>query len=909
MKWLNEIARAFLNKGYLPEGITAEERVQQIAEAFEGNLTRMGMDKEQASTIAEKFYTYFQKGWYSMSSPVWANYGLQRGLPVSCFGCVPEDNMEDIIEAMGETAEQARFSRFNNYADFEAIYESNYPSPSSYLNETSQLIRGGGGTSGYFGKLRERGAPISSGGFTHGAVHFMQAFQSLANIISQSNVRRGFFSPYLDADHPDIDEFLDIGTEGSEIQNMTTGVVVSDKFMKDVEKGNGDARKIWAKILKRRSELGYPYIMFGDNANNNKPEWYADMPILASNMCVAPETKILTREGYVEIGNLDGENVSVWNGKEFSNVTVVKTGENQKLLKVTTSTGQTLEATPYHKWYLADGTEIRTGELKPGMKLQKFDLPVLKNSFSHRVKNAYAQGFYSGDGCEVDGKARVYLYGEKQSLLPQFSDCIFGNLTIQEDFNRIYFKASLNPNKSFVPYGDYDYYDKLRWLAGLFDSDGCVLNNNGSPQVQVASVNQKFLQDVQLMLQTLGCKSSISKVRDEGEYYLPKNDGGGDKELYPCQTVYRLNVSTHSLNILLMLGLRTFRLDLSECKKTNREASRFVVVESVEDLGRVDDTYCFNEPVRHMGMFNGLLTGQCSEIMLPSNPKETFVCVLSSMNLLHYDDWKDTDAVEILFYFLDTVNEEFVRKGSKMPFIQRAVRFASRHKALGLGVLGWASYLQSNMIAFESREAAKLNYEIFELLDEKTKKASRQLAQWFDESPVTRGTGYRNATRMAIAPTKSSSAILGQVSPSIEPYWSNYYIYDLAKIKMTFKNPYLEALLEERGMNTRTVWKQIGDADGSVQHLDGLTPEEKEVFKTFAEIRSKSVIDQAAARQDFIDQGQSLNLMIDPSLSAKEVNALVFYAWELGIKALYYQHGINAAQAAARNLNCVACEA
>jgi len=187
-----------------------------------------------------------------MSSPVWANYGLKRGLPVSCFGCVLDDDMNSIIESMGET---------------------------------SQLIRNGGGTSGYFGELRGRGKPISGGGFTHGAVHFMQLFQSIANIISQSNVRRGFFSPYLDIEHADIDEFLNIATEGNEIQNMTTGVVVGDEFMNRVKDGDEDARKIWAKVLKRRSELGFPYIMFRDNANNNKPEWYADMPIVASNMC------------------------------------------------------------------------------------------------------------------------------------------------------------------------------------------------------------------------------------------------------------------------------------------------------------------------------------------------------------------------------------------------------------------------------------------------------------------------------------------------------------------------------------------------------------------------------------------------------------------------------------------------
>jgi len=157
-------------------------------------------------------------------------------------------------------------------------------------SEMGELMANGGGTAGYFGALRPRGAPIKDKGYSSGPVHFMQMFDTLSKVVSQGSVRRGFFSPYLDIEHPDIDEFLNIGTEGNEIQNMTTGVVVGDEFMNRVKDGDEDARKIWAKVLKRRSELGFPYIMFRDNANNNKPEWYADMPIVASNMCKHPCT-------------------------------------------------------------------------------------------------------------------------------------------------------------------------------------------------------------------------------------------------------------------------------------------------------------------------------------------------------------------------------------------------------------------------------------------------------------------------------------------------------------------------------------------------------------------------------------------------------------------------------------------
>ena len=304
-----------------------------------------------------------------------------------------------------------------------------------------------------------------------------------------------------------------------------------------------------------------------------------------------------------------------------------------------------------------------------------------------------------------------------------------------------------------------------------------------------------------------------------------------------------------------------------------------------------------------------LMSNNKAEIMLPSTSEETFVCVLSSMNLLHYDKWKDTDAVEVLFYFLDTVNEEFVRKSKNVPFIERARNFAKRHKALGLGVLGLASYYQSKMIPFESKEAARLNYEMFKLLDERTKEASKQLATWFGESEVTKGTGYRNATRIALAPTKSSSFILGQVSPSIEPIWANAYIHDLAKIKVTVKNTYLMDLLDKHGTNNNEVWDSIMRRDGSVQHLDFLSDNEKAVFKTFAEINPETIINLAAVRQDFIDQGQSLNLMIDPQTPAKEINRLMYLAWESGLKSLYYQHNINAAQALLRSKTCEACQA
>jgi ribonucleoside-diphosphate reductase alpha chain len=299
----------------------------------------------------------------------------------------------------------------------------------------------------------------------------------------------------------------------------------------------------------------------------------------------------------------------------------------------------------------------------------------------------------------------------------------------------------------------------------------------------------------------------------------------------------------------------------------------------------------------------------CSEIMLSSTPDESFVCCLSSMNLLHYDEWKNTDAVEVMAYFLDSVLDEFIEKASKIPFMERAVRFSENQRAIGIGATGWHSLLQAKGIPFESLEAKWLNTEIFENMNNASLEASKKAAKEIGEPPLLEGYGERWTTRHAIAPNTSSAFILGQVSQSIEPFKSNYYVKDLAKFKHSVRNRDLEKVLEKHNNNTEETWESVLKNNGSVQHLTFLTQEEKDTFRTFGEISAKETVIQAAQRQKFIDQGQSLNLMIPPKTSAKEINQLLIFAWESGIKTLYYQHSTNAAQAFYRKLNeCTNCE-
>ena len=300
----------------------------------------------------------------------------------------------------------------------------------------------------------------------------------------------------------------------------------------------------------------------------------------------------------------------------------------------------------------------------------------------------------------------------------------------------------------------------------------------------------------------------------------------------------------------------------------------------------------------------------CSEIMLPSTEKESFICCLSSMNLELYDEWKDTDAVKLAIYFLDAVLSEFIEKTEGNFYLTSARNFAIKHRALGLGVLGYHSYLQRNMIPFESFEATQFNAKAFKQIKEQAESASRELANIYGEPEIMKGYGMRNATLLAIAPTTSSSAILGQTSPGIEPFSSNYYKAGLAKGNFIRKNKYLSKLLAEKDIDNEETWRSIMLNHGSVQHLEELTPHEKAVFKTFKEISPMEVVSQAAQRQKYVDQAQSLNLQIPSTMPVKDVNFVILEAWKKGVKTLYYQRRSSVSKELMVNfVNCSSCEA
>lgn len=542
--WLNDKSLKFLERGYLREGVTPLARFRQIGDKAESILGIKG--------YSDKFYDYLGRGWYSLSTPILSNFGAGRGLPISCFGTYVPDTMDGILRANAEVGMMSKY---------------------------------GGGTSGYFGDVRPRGSKISTGGYSDGSVHFMGLFDKTIQVTKQVDVRRGAFAAYLPIEHGDIEEFLDIKGEGSQIQSILTGILVRDEWMQEMIDGDESKRDLWAKVLKSRNDKGIPYILFEDNINNNAPD------------------------------------------------------------------------------------------------------------------------------------------------------------------------------------------------------------------------------------------------------------------------VYKLN----------------------------------------------------NIKIRASNL--------CTEIALTSNEEESFVCDLSSMNLKYYHEWKDTDAVQTLIYLLDAVMSDFIDLTAEIPFFEKARNFAINQRALGLGVLGWHDFLQQNMIPFDSMDAMRMNAEIFRTIQDKAWEASTELAKLFEEPPLLKGFGRRNVTLTAIAPTLSSSFIFGQTSQGIEPYTANAYTEELAKVDYQIRNQNLEKLLKDKKKNDDKIWKTIIRNNGSVQDLDFLSDLEKSVFRTYTETSHMAIVNQAAQRQKYIDQSQSLNFKLHPDTPLKDVNQLIIAAWQKGVKSLYYHKNENAARLlGAELLSCAVCE-
>jgi len=537
---------------------------------------------------------------------------------------------------------------------------------------------------------------------------------------------------------------------------------IFDKLYEEYEKSDKpriyvDARKIAMEALVQGQESGQVYLHSTDEMNRHTA--FKDK-IYSSNLCVAPETKILTRKGYLPIAELEGNTLDIWNGEEWSEVDVLKTGEDQKLLKVETSSGYSLDCTPYHKFYVFDGygkpyKMKRAHELVKGDKLAKFDLPVIQGTKT--LDKPYLNGFFSGDGCHHKGKNIVYLYGEKRLLSKDFSEYKHSYYIRQDNQDREVFHMEDLKEKYFVPSEDYTIESRLEWLAGYLDADGCIYRNGTNEAITGVSVEFEFLKEVQMMLQTLGVSPKVVKCSDVGFKPLPKNDGTGEHGDYFCRDAYRLLISSYDSYKLLELGLSFKRLRI-EKRRPQRDAKQFVKVSDIIDEGRVEDTYCFTEHKRGMGMFNGLLTGQCQETAFPTvgydsveqlyqeNPvnedgstPEIGLCSLSAVvaRRVNLDEWE-----EVCYYAALAIDEVLDIMDYPFPSLKTT---AQARRNIGVGITDLAGLMAYEKLPYSSLEGKQYIHRLMEHHSYSMIKASVRLAKergecaWIDRTKWKEG--------------------------------------------------------------------------------------------------------------------------------------------------------------------------
>lgn len=831
----------------------------------------------------EVFFNTLWDGFISPSTPMLANGGLRkRGTTVSCAGGYVGNNL---------------FDRYNT------------------VTEAAVLTKHSHGTSYSIDDWPHEGAALARGGYSLGVMPLIRDYIACMDEVTQAS-RRGSLAYSIGLDHGDFDKVLAYLYKNPEANNV--GWLIKDKTVEKLKKGDPDTVRRFNETLAVKMPRGKGYYTFIDKMNRHLAEAFKrkGLTTKASNLCVAPETQILTDFGYVPIAELEGQTVNVWNGEKFSETVVVKTGEAQELLKVTTSSGQVLECTPYHKWYVATDykggyVEKRTHELVEGDKLIKFDLPVIEGD--KHLDLAYHNGFFTADGTtDQRGNKFIYFYGEKRDIVPTLDlDSVYEH----ENQNRIIGRIKGLKDKFFVPDSTYSIQSRLEWLAGYLDGDGCVYRNGTNQQLVASSTEPEFLRELQRMLQTLGVSSKVVHMSEAGFRKLPKNDGTGEYAEYWCKDAERLLITSCDVFKLMELGLGNYLRRLKVVKRLpQRDAKQFVKVVKVSDEGRVDDTYCFTEKERGMGMFNGLLTGQCQETNLPSSDEYTFSCVILCYNLEHYRKWPK-HLVHIGQIMSDCNISEYLATMDEMSVMDKIAmskiyKFTKDFRALGSGVLAWHTLMQQEMIPVSSLEAMYLNTEIFKRLDKDSREATQWLAGVIGEPEGCVGLGIRNATRLMMPPTKSTAEIMAGASEGIGLDVAMVFTKQSAGGEFFRINKVLLKLMKEKGVYNNENIMAIAKAKGSVQHVDWLTPEEKQVFLTAFEIPMEWVLRHASSRQKYIDQQQSINLYFTSNDSEEYIGQIHRQAFEdEGILSLYYIYSVRGADGLVRDIEgCSVCQ-
>lgn len=825
------------------------------------------------------------------------------------------------------------------------------------------ISKSAGGIGLSVSNVRATGSPISGGGTSNGLLPMLRVLNNVARYVDQGgNKRPGAIAVYIEPWHADIFDILELrknhGKDELRARDLFTALWVPDIFMCRV-KANDDwslfcpslapgldecwgaefdtlyteyertkphttikAQKLWAAIVASQIETGTPYMLYKDACNRTSNHNHLGT-IKGSNLCVAPETNILTKNGYLRIDTLKDKSVEIWNGYEWSMVTVRQTSIKSKLLRVTLANNLILECTPEHKFYLKNGAEVAASDLVPGDKLLKWTPPDDASS-NDSFESPYTHGFFCGDGTYHKTYAGerlipgIALYDVKKKLLPYLD--IRSSSGKEDSSGRInvLLHRSISP-KFLVPLTA-NLNDKIKWLEGLCDADGCIQRCPGNPtqlSLSIGSNNLQFLKQIGLMLNTIGATGVIGLLHKGGERLMPNGKNG--KKVYTTLPTWRIAISAFSVKKLVDNGFSPKRLNVSNFSSCKRDTRRYPTILSVEDTGREDATYCFTEPKRHMGVFNGILTGQCTEILEHFDKDETAVCNLASIGLpafVHGGKYNLEElhrVVQVITRNLDTVIDI-----NDYP-IPQAEKSNRRHRPIGIGVQGLADAFIALGLPFDSQDARELNRHIFETIYHAALTASADLAREkgvyasYNGSRVQNGLlhcdgyrftpcglwdwdklrkrisehGVRNSLLVAPMPTASTSQILGY-NECFEPYTSNIYNRRVKSGEFQVVNTHLVKALDALGLwNTHTK-NEIIRNNGSIAAIPQIPSDVKLLFRTVWEIPQKAIIEMAADRGVFIDQSQSLNIHLEDATLAK-ITSMHFYGWERGLKTgMYY---------------------
>ena len=827
------------------------------------------------------------------------------------------------------------------------------------LKECAQISKWAGGIGLHAHNIRANGSYIrGTNGTSNGLIPMLGVFNKTARYVDQGGKRNGSFAIYIEPHHPDVEDFLDLkknhGDEESKCRDLFYALWISDLFMERVmgnkiwslfcpDKCPGlsdchsdayrelylkyesegkfnkqiNARDLWIKILDSQVETGTPYILYKDAANNKSNQKNLGT-IKSSNLCVAPETLILTSDGYLRIDTLVNEKIEVWNGECFSKTTIYQTSESSELIEVHTSDGCVLTCTKYHKFYIKDESQnaikiVEAQDLKNGMIVIDTKFPII--SYSNILLDAYNIGF--------------------------------------------------NTSGQFVPI-NYSLNSKIMWFSGFVDSIGILTCN----KIVITNKSKEFMMNIKYMLQTCGLNVALS-YSDHYNHFI-------------------------SINYSNVSVLSAFGLVSKKCKLLVHEISiaiqdTNIYITNVVDNKRIDKTYCFNEPEKNAGIFNGLITSQCTEIIEYSDSKETAVCNLASLGLSMFVKEDKTFDYDKLYQVTQVVTNNLnnVIDINYYP-TPKTRRSNFKHRPIGIGVQGLADVFFKMDLAFISDQAKEINIKIFETIYYAALEKSMLLAKeryevmkflkeqydlnnWtfisdedecreysiynvtdasilasisndkvieealktfnpikaeienldskfvgayssFKGSPASFGQlqfdlwnitptperydwttlkenimtyGIRNSLLVAPMPTASTSQILGN-NECFEPITSNIYSRKTLAGDFVLVNKYLVEELLKLGLWNEELKNSIIANKGSISHIQNLSPHIKEKYKIVWEMPMKEIINMSRDRGAFICQSQSLNLWIeDPD--SKILTNMHFYSWKAGLKTgIYY---------------------